>query len=164
MHGLAAGQRGARRPQGVVGAGDEDLVAVLKQRHHAELDELRDAVAGVDGVHVQVGQVLELGVLHDGLTRGEQAVRIGVALAVDELARHVLHDLVGRAEAEGSGVADVELEHVRARLLHAVGLVDHGAADVVEHVIELGRLLELAHGGSFLGGTGKSWGGSAGLG
>ncbi len=51
-------------------------------------------------------------------------------------------DLVGRAEAERGGIADVELQNVRAGLLHAVRLVDDGSAHVVEHVVELGGLPE----------------------
>ena len=40
VDGRAAGERGARGPERVVGRGDEDLVAVVQQRLHAELDEL----------------------------------------------------------------------------------------------------------------------------
>ena len=150
VHDRAAGERGAGGPQGVVGARDEDLVAVVEQGAHAEVDELRDAVARVDVVHADVGDALDLVVLHDGLARREEALARRVALAVGELVAHVVDDLVGRAEPEGCGVADVELEDVRAVLLHAVGLVDDGAAHVVEDVVELGGLVEGAHGGASL--------------
>ena len=145
VDGVATGQRGARRPQRIVRAGDEDLVAVIEQGVHGELDELGDAVAGVDVLHLDVGQVLDLRVLHDRLARGEQAARIGVALALGELLTHVLHDLVGRAEAEGRGVSDVELEDALALGLHAGRLVDDGTTDVIEDVVELAGLLELSH-------------------
>ena len=145
VHHGAAGQRGAGRPQGVVGAGNQNLVAGVEQRRHREVDQLAHAVAGIDVVHRDVGQALDLRVLHDGLAGREEATRRGVALAVGELVAHVVDDLVGRPEAKGRRVADVELEDVGAALLHAVGLVDHGSAHVVEDVVKLAGLLELAH-------------------
>ena len=54
--------------------------------------------------------MLELRVLHDGLARREEPARVRVALALRELGAHVVDHLVGRAEAEGGGVADVELQ------------------------------------------------------
>ncbi len=148
VNGPAAGKRDARRPQRVVGGRDEHLVAVVEQGRHAQVDELADAVARVDVVDRDVGYVLELGVLHDGLAGREKPLRVGVALAVGQLAPHVVDDLVGRAETERGGVADVELEDVLAVLLHARRLVHDRAADVVQDVVELRGLLELAHGAS----------------
>ena len=148
VHGRAAGERGARGPQRVVRAGDQDLVTRVEQRLHAQVDELGHAVTGVDAVHVHVGQMLELRVLHDRLARGEQALGVRIALAVRQLVAHVLYHLVRGAETEGRGVADVELEDAKALRLHAASLVDHGAADIVQNVIELGGLFELAHGGA----------------
>ena len=142
VHGLAAGKRGAGRPQRVVRRGDQDLVAVVEQGLHAQVDELRNAVAGVDVLDAHVGDVLVLCVLHDRLAGGVEPLGVGVALAFGQLTRHVVDDLVRRAEAEGRGVADVELEDVGAHLLHAVCLVDDGAAHVVEDVVELGGLVE----------------------
>ena len=113
---------------------------------HGQLDELGDAVARVDVLHLDVGQPLDLGVLHDRLAGGEQAARVRVALALRELLAHVLHDLVRRAKAERRGVADVELENALALGLHAGGLVNDGAADVIQDVVELRGLLELSHG------------------
>ena len=146
VHRRAARERGAGGPQRIVRARDEDLVPAVEQHVHAELDELGDAVAGVDAVHAHVGQVLDLRVLHDGLARGEEASGVRVALALRQLLAHVVDDLVGRAETEGRGVADVELEDAQALVLHAGSLVGHGTADVVEDVVELVGLLELTHG------------------
>ena len=146
VHGRAARERGAGGPQRVVGARDEDLVTGVEQHVHAELDELGDAVAGVDPVHAHVGQVLELRVLHDRLAGREEAARVGVALAFGQLLTHVVDNLVGRAEAKRRGVADVEFEDAQALVLHAGRLVGDGAADVVEDV--------LAHGGTPFAGVG----------
>ena len=117
VYGRAAGKRGACRPQRVIGRGDENLVASVKQRLHAQVDKLADAVAGVDAIHVYVGKTFDLRVLHDGLAGAEQAFRVAVAFAIRQLVTHVLHHLVGCAEAERGGVADVELQDA-----HALGL------------------------------------------
>ena len=109
MHRRAACERSACSPQRVIGRWNKDLVAVVEKRLHAELDELAYAVAGVNAVHVDIGNMLELGVLHDCLACREQAARIGIAFAFGQLVAHILNDLVGRAEAERSGVSDVEL-------------------------------------------------------
>ena len=149
MHGGAAGQVDAGGPQRVVGAGHQHLVAVVEQGGQRQVDQLADAVAGVDVFDADIGQVLELRVLHDLLARREQALGRGVAFRVAELPGHVVDDLVRRAEAERRGIADVELEHVHAGLLHAGGLVDDRSAHVVQHVVKFGGFVEVAHGCSF---------------
>ena len=143
---MTAGKGCARRPQRIVGAGDQDLVAVVEQRVHRKLDELGHAVARVDMLHLNVGQALDLRVLHNRLARREQAARVGIAFAVGQLLAHILNDLIGRAETKGRGVADVELENTLALVLHTGGLVDDGAAHVIQDVIELGGFRESAHG------------------
>ena len=146
MHGMTAGKGCARRPQRIVGAGDQDLVAIVEQRVHRKLNELGHAVARIDMLHLNVGQTLDLRILHDRLASGEQAARVGIALAVGQLLTHVLDDLIGRAETEGRRVADIELEDALALVLHTGGLVDNGAAHVIQDVIELGGFRESAHG------------------
>ena len=138
VHGGAAGQVHAGRPQWIVRRGHQHLVAGVEQRGHRQVDQFGDAVAGVDVVDRHIRQSLELGVLHNRLAGREQALGRRVALAVGELLAHVVHDLIGGAESERRRVADVQLQHAGAVGLHARGLVHHGASDVVEHVIELG--------------------------
>ena len=141
VHRMAAGKGRARRPERVVGAGDQDLIAVVEQRVHRKLNELGHAVARVDVLHLNVGQAFDLRVLHDCLARGEQATRVGIAFAV-------LDDLVGRAETEGRRVADVELENTLALVLHTGSFVDDGAAHVIQDIIELGGFRKSTHGGA----------------
>ena len=148
MHGMTAGKGCARRPQRIVGAGDQDLVAVVEQRVHRKLNEFGHAIARIDMLHLNIGQALDLRILHDRLACGEQAARIGIPLAVGQLLAHVLDDLIGRAETEGSGVADIELEDALALVLHTGRLVDDGAAHVIQDVIELGGFRESTHGGA----------------
>ena len=138
VNGMTAGKGCARRPERIVGAGDQNLVAIVEQRVHRKLNEFGHAVARVDVLHLNIGQALDLRVLHDCLARREQAARVGIAFAVGQLLAHVLNDLIGRAEAKGRRITDVELENTLALVLHTGGLVDDGAAHVIQDVIELG--------------------------
>ena len=72
----------------------------------------------------------------------EEAAAVGIALGVGELAGHVLHDLVGRAEAEGRGIANGELQDLDAFRLHAVRLIHDRTAHVVQHVVQLVRFVK----------------------
>ena len=148
MYGMTASKGCARRPERIVGAGDQNLVAIVEQRVHRKLNELGHAVARVDMLHLNIGQALDLRILHDRLARGEQAARIGIAFAVGQLLAHVLDDLIGRAETEGRRVTDIELEDALALVLHTGGLVDDGTAHVIQDVIELGGFRKSTHGGA----------------
>ena len=141
MHRLAAGERDGRRPERVIRRGDENFVAVVEQALHGERDELAHAVAGEDVVDADIGDALELAVLHDRLAGGEQAAGIGVALAVAQVVDHIENDLVGGIKAEGRGVANVELQYIRAARFHAHGFVHYGTANVVADVVKLFGLL-----------------------
>ena len=138
---LAAGERDGRRPERIIRRGDKDLVAVVQKALHGERDELAHAVAGKDVVDADIRNALELAVLHDRLAGGEETAGVGIALAVAQVIDHVENDLVRRIEAEGGGIADVELEYIRAARFHAHGLVHYGTADVVADVVELFGLL-----------------------
>ena len=141
---LAAGERDGRRPERIIRRGDKDLVAVVQKALHGERDELTHAVAGKDVVDADIRNALELAVLHDRLAGGEETAGIGIALAVAQVIDHVENDLVRRIEAEGGGIADVELEYIRAARFHAHGLVHYGTADVVADVVELFGLLVIS--------------------
>ena len=145
---MSTGKGCARRPQRIIGAGNQNLVTVIEQRVHRKLDELGHAVARVDVLHLNIGQALDLRVLHDRLTRGEQAARVGIAFAVGQLLAHVLNDLIGRAETKGRRITDIELEDALALVLHAGSLVDDGTAHVIQDVIELGGFRKSTHGGA----------------
>ena len=151
VHRRAARQRHRRRPQRVVGRRHQDLVAGIEQRVEAEGDQLGRAVAEVDVVDADAGNVLFLRVVHHRLARREQALAVGVARAGRQVADHVLHDLVGRVEAEHGQVADVQLDDLVTLLLHLAGLLEHRAADVVAHVGELAGLGDRLHQNGLLG-------------
>jgi hypothetical protein len=136
----AARQADHRGVQRVVGRRDQHLVAVVEQGVHAHRDQLRRAVAQVDIIDRDPAHVLLLRVVHDRLARREQALAVGVARRMRQVANHVLHNFVGRLEAERRHVADVQLDDLVALFLHLPSLLQNGPADVVGHVGELARL------------------------
>ncbi len=138
MHGFAAGEGDAGRPHRVVRHGDEDFIPVIDKGVHGKLDELAGAVARIDIRHGDVGDVLDLRILHDGLAGRLEAAGLGIAFGIDDGGAYIRDDFIGGPEAIERGVADVELEDVEAGLFHAVGFFHHGAADIVENVIQFG--------------------------
>ena len=135
----AARQRDRRRPQRVVGRGHQHLVAGIEQALHRHHDQLGRAVADEDVVHPDAGDLLRLGVVHDRLARGEQALGIGIAGRIRQVQDHVLLDFLRRVEAERREIADVQLDDALAFFLHLLGARHHRAADVVADVGQLGR-------------------------
>jgi hypothetical protein len=111
----------------------------------AEDDQLRRAVAEVHVIDPHPGNVLFLRVVHHCLARREQALAVGVARAGRQIADHVLHDLVGRLEAEHSQVADVQLDDLVALLLHLAGLLQHRTTDVIADIGEFAGLGNRLH-------------------
>ena len=145
VHRLAAGQRRRRRPQRVVGGRDEDLVALVEQRLRHDRNQLRDAVAQPHVVDVEAGEGrVHLVARDDGAPGRVDALRLRVALRMRQRTHHVLHDRVGRVEAELRGVAGVEHHDAMPVGLHLFRQRRHRAADVVEDVLQLVRLVERA--------------------
>ena len=109
VHRFASGEGGACRPQRIIRRGDEDFIAVVQKCGHTKVDQLADAVPGVNVVNGDVRDEFELRILHDCLTGREQPFCVGITLAFGELLAHVVNNLVRRPETEGSGIADVQL-------------------------------------------------------
>src|SRR5690606_30990233 len=109
----------------------QDLVAVVDQGLHRHLDQLGDAVAQVDVVHVELGEAPVRIVLHHGAARGQDAAGVAVAVRAGQVADDVLDQLLGGLEAEQRGVAG---------LLQGVGLLDDRTPDLVRDVGELAGL------------------------
>ena len=145
VHGGPAGQGRGGRPQRVVRRRDEDLVAVVEQALHRHDDELADAVAQVDVLDVETGEVADLVVLLDGASRADDALAVAVALGGRQRADHVDEDVVRRLEAERRRVADVELEDPVPLVLEPFGLGEHRSADLVADGRELLGLGDEAH-------------------
>lgn len=145
VDGSAACQCYRRCPQGIVGHGDEDLVAVIQQTLHGHGDQLADAVAGVDVRDAHARDLFELAVLHDGLAGREHTLGIGVTLRVLEIVDHIHDYLVGGHKAVGGGVSDVELYYIDAIHLHTGGLVEDLSADVVADVVKFFGFFKSLH-------------------
>ncbi len=145
VHGGAAGQRRRRRPQRVVRRGDEHLVAVVEQRLQGHRDELGYPVAQEHVVDVEPGEPVDQFVAGEhGTAGGLNALGIRVALRVGQRLDHVAHDDVGRLEAERRGIADVQLEDAVPLGLEPGRVIVHRTADLVQDVLQLGRLRERA--------------------
>ena len=106
-------------------------------------DQLGDSVAEIDVVDVESWESVDEFVAGDhGAARRQDALGVRVTLRVRQRLDHVAHDHVGRIEAERRRVADVQLEDAVALGLQPRGVSVHRAADLVEDVLELGRLRE----------------------
>jgi len=106
----AAGEADRRRPQRIVRCRHQHLVAGVEQCVHRHHDQLGHAVADIDVLQRHPLDVLLLAVVHDRLACGEDALRVGVARGVRQVADDVLLDLLRGIEAEGGEVADVQLD------------------------------------------------------
>ena len=162
VHRLRPVDHHRRRPEGVVGAGDEDLVTGVQQRPHGDHDQFGDAVADEHLVGRHVHHAAGL-LLHDHRFAGRKdplLVRIGVGLM------EVLHDRpahrLRHPEAEGPGVADVELDDLVPGPLELLGPARQGPTNLVLDVVEVfgGAERGEAHGGNTLAGRGKAIGGA----
>lgn len=97
----------------------------------------------VDVVHVESGKSGHQLVARDHRTPGRQdALRVGVPLRVGQRLDDIAHDHVGCFEAERRRVADVEFEDAVTFGFEPRGVLVHRAADLVQDVLQLGRLSE----------------------
>ncbi|SUA20956.1 Uncharacterised protein [Neisseria gonorrhoeae] len=67
-----ARKRCRRRPQRVVGRGNQDFVAVVEQRLHRHRNQLGHAVADIDIVYRNIAQTFVLIVVNNGFACGIQ--------------------------------------------------------------------------------------------
>ena len=74
----------------------------------------------------------------DGFARGRQALLVGVGIGAVDVAGDRALQVFGGAEAEGAGVADVQLDQLAALGLQVAGAPGQLAADLVA---DLGQAL-----------------------
>jgi hypothetical protein len=142
----AAGEAHRRRPQGIIGRGQQHFVAAVEECLHRHDDEFGDAIADVDVVYAHTRDVFLLRVVHDRLARGEKSLGVRIARGVGQVVDDILEDFFRRLEAERRGVADVELDDALAVFLHRLGACQHRAANVVADIGEFGGLRYRLHG------------------
>ncbi|MGC4111368.1 MAG: hypothetical protein QM747_13280 [Nocardioides sp.] len=99
---LAAVQRDRRRPQWIVGARDQHLVAVIQQRAQAQVDQLADAVADEHLFGAHARHAAHLLLHHHGLTGREDALLVAVTFRHRHVLDHRQAHRLRRAEAEGT--------------------------------------------------------------
>ena len=126
-----------RRPKRIVGAGNEDLVAGIQERPHGDHDQLGDAVADEHLVGGDIHHPPGL-LLHDHRLTGREdplLVRVGIGLV------EVLHDCpahrFGHPEAEGAGIADVQLDDLMPGPFELLGPACQRSADLVLDVVKV---------------------------
>src|SRR5207344_2890410 len=88
-------------------------------------------------------EALLLVVLDDGCPRREQSLRVRVPLGRRQMPDDVDEDLFRCVEAEGAGIADVQLDDPAALLFESLGLLQDRSPDVVADVLQLGRLTQI---------------------
>ena len=109
IHGAAAVQNRGRRPQRIVRARDQHLVAGVQEPAQREVDELADAVAHEDVLGVDALDAARLLLHHDGFARREDALLVAVGLGRRQVLDHREAHRLGRAQAEQARIADVQL-------------------------------------------------------
>ncbi len=129
-------------PQRIVGRGQQDFVARVEQGAQGDVDQLADAVAdehalgrGVRGAAL----AMEGG---DRLARFRQALLVGVGIGAGDVVGDRALQVFRRAEAEGAGVADVELDQGAALGLQFAGPPGQFTADFVADFGQAGAGLE----------------------
>ena len=142
MDRIAAGEIGGRRPQRIVGCGDENFISVVEQSLQCNLNEFADAVAQPHVVDVGDIDSVRLVVLHDRGTGRDDSLRIGIALRIGQVANDIDEDFGRGLETERGRVADVQFHDAVTEVFKTTGLFEHGSTNVVEDVGQLVRLLE----------------------
>ena len=143
VHGAAAVQHRRRRPERIVGARNQHLVAGIQEAAQREVDELADAVAHEHVVGVDAVDAARLLLHHDGFARREDAFLIAVGLGRRQVLDHREPHRLRRAQAEQPGVADVQLNDLVALPLELVGAPGELAANLVADMLELGARFDL---------------------
>ncbi len=136
MRGPGPAQDHRARPQRVVGAGHEDLVAGIQESLEGHHDQLGHPVAQVDVVRADVGHAQGGVVLRHRQPGRVDAPRIAVTLSLADVLDELGHDAVGGHQAKRGRVADVELEDPVPFGFQLPGPAQHRAADVVPNVVQ----------------------------
>ena len=129
---------GGRAPQRVVGRGHQHFLARVEQGAQGDVDQLADPVAHEHALRRGIRGAARLVEGGDRLAGLGQALLVGVRVgALDAVGDRALQ-VLGGAEAEGAGIADVELDQLPALALQLAGAPRQFAADLVADFGEAG--------------------------
>ena len=81
------------------------------------------------------GNAACLAFLHHGFARGINTFGVGITFALRQHVNHVLNDFIGCCKAERRRIANIQFEDAVAFLLHAIGFLQRGSANVVTDII-----------------------------
>jgi hypothetical protein len=135
VHGFTTGEGYGGCPQGVVGGGDEYLIAIVEQGLHGHDNEFTNAVAEDDVVNFDIGDTLYLAALHHCFAGAKDAFGVTVALGFNQVENYVLNNFVGGFKAEGRGVAYIQFKNSVTFLLKPMSLIEYRAANVVTNAV-----------------------------
>ena len=138
MHGLAAIEDGGRRPQGIIGRGNQHFITGFQQCTQAQVDQLADTVA--DEHPFRAGTCRSACTLlgGNGFARLRQALLLAIGLAARQGIAHGLAQVCRRLESECAGIADVQAHDVAACGFQVTRPMTEGAADLVADFVEAG--------------------------
>ena len=145
MNHMSAGKRRAGCPERIVRRRNQDFVPVVQQRLHGQIDQLADTVARVDVLNVQIRELLQLIILHDCFSGGEQSAGIRVPLAVRRILNQIRNDLIRRRKTERSRISDVQLQNFASFLFHPGGLCNHRAPHIIQNIVQFRGFLKSSH-------------------
>ncbi len=136
MHGRAACQRRARRPQRIIGHGNQHLIADIEQRMHGETDELGHAIADDDVLERHTFDVFALRVMHDGFARTKNPFGVGITRRERKIFGQILLHLLRHGEVKSGQITDVQLDDARTFRFHLAGFLHDGTANVVANIVK----------------------------
>ena len=146
VHRSAVVEDGGRRPQRIVGRGQQHLVARIEQRAQRDVDQLAHAIAHEHALGRGVGRAARLVERGDRFARLGQALLVGIGIGAGDVVGDRALQVLGRAEAERAGVADVELDQAAALGLQLARAPRQLAADLVADFGQAGAGLEAGRG------------------
>ena len=142
VHRTAVVEDRRRAPQRIVGRGQQHLVAGVEQGAQGDVDQLAHAVAHEHALGRGIGRAPRAVERGDRLARLRQALLVGVGIGAGDVVGDGALQVLGRAEAEGAGIADVELDQGPTLAFQLAGAPGELAADLVADFGQAGAGLE----------------------
>ncbi len=131
MHGAPAIEPHRRRPQRIVGAWDQHLIAEIEQGAQGEVDQFAHPVADEHPLRRDLRDAASARLLGHCLARLHQPLLVAVRLAFAEMALHRFAQMRRRAKAIKPRIADVEADDAASLRFQSPRSVRQFTADLV---------------------------------